>query len=124
MIIKIDDINMINKYLKSNYGEEWINYKEGIEIMDEHILSINDNPILVCGNPSIIDFDDEEIYYKDNAMICGKDNNRKWRELKDNYGNGEFSDPYIMTYETMVYTFGEDDAKILFDTGELPDEWC
>ncbi len=124
MKIKIDDKAMINKYLKSNYGEDYLYYTDGLEIMDEHIISLNDNPILVCGNPAIIDFEDEEIFYKDNSMICGKGNNRKWRELKDDYGNGKLSDPYIMTYETMVDTFGEDDAKILFDTGDLPDEWC
>ena len=123
MKIKIDDNAMIEKYHKDMYGDEYKAYIEGFEFFDDHIISINDNPILVCGNPHIVNFEDEEIYYQDNCMVCGKGNNRKWRELRDDYGNGKISDPYIMTYDVMLDTFGEDAANYLFDNGVIPEWW-
>ena len=131
MKITIDEQRMIEAYWKKELGGSgYAPYVEAFNMwlkdgIDEHILSINDNPILVCGNAKIVDFNDKDIWYKDGFMICGngKDNNRKWRELRNVLPDGRMGDPYIMTYETMLNTFGVDAANYLFYFGEVPEWW-
>lgn len=112
----------------SNYEEyqEYLTnqeYREAMEFFNEHFIFLNDYPILVIGDCEIIDFNDNDIYFKDGYMLCGKGENSKWREFRDEFKDGTRGDPYIMTYDELLYTYGERFAKIVFDTGVEPDEW-
>lgn len=119
MKINIDDKQMIENHFKTIYKEDYKLYLDAMEFYEEHYIFLDDNPILVLGNPYIIDLNDKDIYYKDGCMMCGngKDNNRKWRELKHN------KESYIMTYDEMLKTFGLDAANYLFYFGEVPEWW-
>lgn len=97
-------------------------YRNAMEFFNEHYVFLNDYPILVCGDSQIVDFNDKDIYFKDGCMLCGKGNNRKWREFRNEKADGTRGDPYIMTFDELVYTFG-DYAKSVFDEGEVSDEW-
>ena len=113
----MSNLDLYNEYVTSK------EMQEQMHILDENFIFLNENPIIVCGNSAIIDFADEEIHYQDNCMICGKSTNRKWREFRDKLKNGTVDDPYIMTFDCMVDTFGKKCAIELFDTGVIPDEW-
>lgn len=97
-------------------------YRDAMEFFNEHYVFLNDYPILVCGDYKIVDFNDKDIYYKDGCMLCGKGENRKWREFRDEKLDGTRGDPYIMTFDELLSTFGEY-ANSVFDLGVVPDEW-
>lgn len=97
-------------------------YREAMEFFNEHYIFLNDYPILVIGDREEIDLNDNDIYYKDGCMLCARGDNRKWREFREEYKDGTRGDPYIMTYNELIYTFGEKCAKTMFDSGVITDE--
>lgn len=112
----LNNMGIYEDYQEYSTNQE---YRETMEFFNEHFIFLNDKPILVCGNPKEINFEDKDIHYENDCMICGAGNNRKWREFRDEYKDGTFGEPYIMTYAELLYTFGEAMANSVFDTGEV-----
>jgi len=98
-------------------------YKEAMRILNESYMMIDGKPMLICGDAKLINLNDKDIKKIKGLYVCANKSCRKWREFNDiEHIDGTSGEHYIMTYEDLVYTFGEDKAKIIFDKGEV-EEW-
>ena len=96
------------------------NYHKYVDSMSNwnYVFDENGLQYLVIGDKRLVEdaFEDNyDIYYSNNGMICGTNENKKWREF---INADDETESVIMTYDEIVKVFGEYVAEPIYYRGD------
>lgn len=115
-------MSSIENYRRYCDNEQYRDYIDNV--MKWNFVFYDGEPYLVIGDKKLVEesFEDNyDTYYTNNGMICGTNNNKKWREFVE---DEETNETIILTYDEIVKTFGEHIAEIIYYRGDTDEfEW-